>query len=152
MSKVYIIYDTRTGKTEKMAHAIAEGARSIAGVEVVLKKVDNFEPSEVLSLDGVILGSPTHNTKPSYGMKNFMDKMKQYSFKGKVGSAFGSYGWSGEAVPQMIAFLKELGMNVIEPGLRCVGVIDEAKLDKCREFGRDIGRRIIEKVKKGKER
>ncbi|MEM2924726.1 MAG: flavodoxin domain-containing protein [Methanocellales archaeon] len=145
MSKVYIIYDTRTGKTEKMAHAIAEGAKSIAGVEVTTKIVVNFEPSELLSADGVILGSPTHNTKPSHGMKNFMDKMKEMPLKGKVGSAFGSYGWSGEAVPQMIAFLKELGMNVVEPGLRFAGAIDEVKLEKCREFGREIGRKIKER-------
>jgi flavorubredoxin len=126
-----------------MALGIAEGASSVAGVEVVVKKVDNLEINELLSADGVVLGSPTHNTKPSYGMKNLMDKVKQFSLKGKVAAAFGSYGWSGEAVPQMIAFLKELGMNVIEPGLRFSGAIDEAKVEKCREFGRKIGERMV---------
>ncbi len=143
MAKIYIIYDTRTGKTEKMAIAIGEGARSIAGTEVVIKKVDSVDIGELSAANGIILGSPTHNTMPSYGMKNFMAKMKQLSIRGKAASAFGSYGWSGEAVPQMIAFLKELGMNVVEPGLRFSGPIDEVKLEKCREFGRSLAAKTI---------
>ena len=141
MLRIYIIYDTRTGKTEKMALEIAEGVKA-AGVEVVVKKVDGTDPGELSAANGVILGSPTHNTRPSYGIKNFMDKMKQLPLKGKVASAFGSYGWSGEAVPQMIALLKEMGMTVIEPGLRFTGAIDEAKQEKCRELGRCVAEKM----------
>ncbi len=142
MSKIYIVYDTRTGKTEKMAQAIAEGARSVAGVEAVVKKVDGADPGELSTANGVIIGSPTHNTKPSYGMNSFIDKMKQKPLKGKIASAFGSYGWSGEAVPKMIAILKEMEMNVVEPGLRFTGAIDEAKEEKCRELGRSTAEKI----------
>lgn len=142
MPKIYVIYDTRTGKTEIMAHAIVEGARSIAGIDVSIKKVDSADPGELSAASGIILGSPTHNTKPSYGMKNFMDKMKQLPLRGKVASAFGSYGWSGEAVAQMIAILKEMGITVIEPGLRFAGAIDETKKESCRQFGKSMAEKI----------
>lgn len=36
MVKVLIVYDGRTGNTERLAHAVANGARKVSGVEVVL--------------------------------------------------------------------------------------------------------------------
>ena len=39
MAKILIVYHSQTGNTEKMAHAVAEGAHGIEGVEVILKKL-----------------------------------------------------------------------------------------------------------------
>ena len=58
MAKILVIFDSRTGNTEKMAFAVAEGARQINGVEVAVKKADQTNAEELLSADGIIMGSP----------------------------------------------------------------------------------------------
>lgn len=55
MVKVLVVYDSRTGHTEKMAFAVAEGAKQISGVEVVVKKVDQTSLEDLLNADGITL-------------------------------------------------------------------------------------------------
>jgi len=55
MVKVLVAYDSRTGHTEKMAFAVAEGAKQISGVEVVVKKVDQTSLEDLLNADGITL-------------------------------------------------------------------------------------------------
>jgi NAD(P)H dehydrogenase (quinone) len=94
MSKVLIIYDSRTGNTEKMASAVADGARSIDGTEVVVKTVDKAKVDELLGFDAIILGSPTYYGNVSGKLKEFIDKTYNIHGKleGKVGGAFTSSG------------------------------------------------------------
>jgi len=60
MAKILVVYDSRSGHTEKMAFAVAEGAKQISRVEVVVKKVDRTSVEGLLSTDGIIMGSPTY--------------------------------------------------------------------------------------------
>ncbi len=55
MIKVLVVYDSRTGHTEKMAFAVAEGAKQISGAEVVLKKVDQTSLEDLLNANGITL-------------------------------------------------------------------------------------------------
>ncbi len=98
MSKVLTLYDTRTGNTGRMARAVAEGAKSVEGVEVALKRVGEGS-GELADADAIILGSPTHHTQPSRATKRLLSGLSKVTLKGRVGAAFGSYGWSGEAPP-----------------------------------------------------
>jgi flavorubredoxin len=80
-------------------------------------------------------------------MKTFLFEMEKADLKGKVGAAFGSYGWSGESVQMLTDTLKHIfGMNVIEPGLKVLRRPDESGLKQCREFGK----RIAEKIRQQK--
>ena len=77
------------------------------------------------------------------GNTEMMAKAIEIGLKGKVGAAFGSYGWSGESIEILTETMKNLaGMNVIEPGLRINRRPTEKGLEECREFGKKIAERI----------
>jgi multimeric flavodoxin WrbA len=60
MLKVLVVYDSKTGNTEKMALAVAKGAEQVSDVEVTMKKVEKTSPDDLLAADAVIMGSPTY--------------------------------------------------------------------------------------------
>jgi len=141
MSKVLILYDTRTGNTGRMARAVAEGAKSVGGVEVALKRVGEAE-GELADADAVILGSPTHNTQPSRTMKRLLSGLSKVPLKGKVGAAFGSYGWSGEAPGVIARALKDQGVRVTGEALRVKRTPGTNDLAKCRDLGRAVAESV----------
>ena len=91
MSTVLILYHSRSGNTEEMAKAVAEGVTS-EGTRVILKKVAKASPKDLLKVDGVILGSPNYYGTMAAEMKAFIDKSVQFHGKleGKIGAAFSS--------------------------------------------------------------
>jgi flavodoxin short chain len=146
MPKAIIIYDSRTGNTGIVAKAIEEGMKE-AGIEVSSKRAVGATAGDLRDVDVVILGSPTYHRDMIGSMKTFLFEMEKADLKGKVGAAFGSYGWSGESVQMLTDTMKHIfGMNVIEPGLRMLRRPDESGLKQCREFGR----RIAEKIRQQK--
>jgi len=94
MAKILIVYYSRTGNTEKMALAVAEGAKQVKGVEVVVKSVDQANNDDLLGADGIIMGSPTYYGLMAGEIKAFFDKSVKIHGKleGKVGAAFTSSG------------------------------------------------------------
>src|SRR4030067_2332946 len=94
MAKVLIVYDSKTGHTEKMALAVAEGARQVKGVDVEVKKVNQTIIEDLPNVDGIIFGSPTYYGQMSAKLKKFIDKSVKLHGKleGKVGAAFTSSG------------------------------------------------------------
>ena len=141
MSKVLIAYDTRTGNTGQMARAVAEGAESVGGVEVVLRKVGNAG-GDIADADAIIVGSPTHTSKPSRAVKTFLSGLSKVSLENKAGASFGSYGWSGEAMSIVKQNLKDLGVRVIGEGVRIKKKPDAEGLVKCRELGRSVAESV----------
>jgi flavorubredoxin len=78
-------------------------------------------------------------------MKTFLFEMEKAELKGKIGAAFGSYGWSGESVRMMTDTTKHIfGMTVIEPGLGILRKATDDGLKQCRECGRRIAEKIRE--------
>jgi flavodoxin short chain len=145
MSKAAIIYDSRSGNTGIMAKAIEEGMKE-AGIEVSSKRTVNATVGDVKDVDAVVLGAPTYHKDMIASMKTFLFEMEKADLKGKIGAAFGSYGWSGESVQMMTDTMKHIfEMHVIEPGLKMLRRPGEDGLQQCREFGR----KIAEKVKMG---
>jgi NAD(P)H dehydrogenase (quinone) len=94
MAKILVVYDSKTGNTEKMAFAVAEGVKQIKGVEVTVKKVEQTSIEDFLSVDGIILGSPTYYGQMSAKIKALIDESVKIHGKleGKVGAAFTSSG------------------------------------------------------------
>ncbi len=143
MAKMAIIYASGLGRTKKMAETIAEGAKTIEGVEVVLKDAyDAIIPGDVDGASAILLGGSTYNSKLNRTMNPVLEKLAGMDIKGKVGLAFGSYGWSDEGVPTIIENMKSFGMNVIVPGLSVVQVPDKKALEKCFHMGRTVARGI----------
>ena len=84
-----------------------------------------------------MFGSPTIVRDALEPIWDVLSSMKSAQFSGKHTAAFGSYGWSGEAVVNLTERLKQLKMNVIE-GLAIRFQPDEEKLKQAREFGENF--------------
>ena len=74
MAKILIVYHSQTGNTQKMAHAVAEGARGIEGVDVILKKAADATLEDLLTSDGFALGTPENFGYMSGMVKDFFDR------------------------------------------------------------------------------
>jgi flavodoxin I len=142
MSKVLVIYYSRSGNTEKMAKAVAEGAQSNKNVTVDFNY--HIEAEELASYDAILVGTPTYHTQMPIDFKNLFEEVstKQINLKNKVGSAFGSYGWSGEAPQAVNEILKKFEMQVIEPPIRAKYKPDQQALEACMDLGRRVAKQL----------
>ena len=144
---VILAYVSAYGYTKDMAEKIAEGIRS-EGVDARLYNLveDGCEklPQELLFADGILLGSPTilgDALKPIYDLAS---TMLPTIHGGKKAAAFGSYGWTGEAVPNLTQRLQQLKMKVSE-GLRLRFKPSEAEQEQCRAFGIEFAKTVLGK-------
>jgi flavodoxin I len=141
---VLIVYYSQTGNTEKMARAIEEGAKSVVGINVEVKYF--VRPEELEEAHAIILGMPTYYHDIGIDMKNLLEgaAKQEINLKGKVGAAFGSYGWSGEAPNMLTEIMKNrFGMDVIEPALRIKYNPDSKGLEECRKLGKTVAEKIL---------
>jgi len=137
MPKVLVVNYSRTGNTEKMARAIAEGVES-AGSEAILKSVYSVNNDDVLAADAIIAGSPTQNKRVPSKMMLFINGLKDLELDGKIGASFGSYGWSGEAVGILNGELEKIGIKLAGKGLRIKRTPKEGDIDRCRALGKKV--------------
>lgn len=132
--------------TEKMARKIGEGIKD-AGVSVKLFDVAQSDRTEVikemLDAKGFLLGSSTHDNDMLPTMAGFLAFLKGLKPKGRVVSAFGSYGWSGGAVSSIEKELKESGITDIGPSISCKFVPDTDEIKKCYEFGKEFASKVV---------
>jgi len=143
LAKLLILYDSRTGNTEKMAAAVAEGARSVADVEVTVKYYAG--PEELAEASAILFGSPTYYHAMTAPIKQMLEEAAKASIqlKGKIGAAFGSYGWSGEAPKLILEILKNrFGVKTVEPELTALYTPNQTKLDECRKLGKRVAEEI----------
>lgn len=94
MSRILILYDSQTGNTEKMALAVAKGAKRIKGTTVDVARIDKACLNDLKKADGIIIGSPTYYGEMSGKLKSFIDDSAKIhgELAGKVGAAFTSAG------------------------------------------------------------
>jgi flavorubredoxin len=118
MPKLLVVYDSQTGNTEKMAEAVVKGAKSVRGLEVVLKYY--VRPKELEEASAIIFGSPTYHHDITLTIKHILEEASRANvqLQGKIGAAFGSYGWSGEAPKLILEILKNrFGVRIVGSGL-----------------------------------
>jgi len=143
--KAVVVYDTMWHSTEKMADEIAAGLGD-TGVFVKPMHLRKWHRSdivtEVLDARAVIIGSPTLNNGLFPTVSDFLTYLKGLKPKNKIGTAFGSYGWSGEAAKLIRSELEAMQMEIIEPELRLQYRPDKAGIGACFELGRKIGQAI----------
>jgi flavorubredoxin len=142
-NQITVIYDTMWNATRKMAEAIASGIeKADPKVKVKLmnasKEDKNDIITEVFKSKGILLGSPAVNNVYLHSIAGLLTMFQGLKFKKKYAAAFGSYGWSGEAVKLMTDDLKNAGFEVVSDGLKILWVPDEEGLKSCVEFGRSF--------------
>ena len=146
MPKLLILYDSQTGNTERMAEAVAEGARTVSGVEVEMKYY--ARPEELAEADALIFGSPTYYHEITLPIKQMLEEAAKADIKlqDKIGAAFGSYGWSGEAPEQVIEILRNrFKMKVITPAISALYEPKPDQLEACRTLGKTLAEQIAKK-------
>lgn len=143
--KVVIAYDTMWHSTERLAYAIGEGIQE-EGLPYIPMGLGSTHRSEVvtelLDAGALVVGSPTFNNGILPTVADLLSYIKGLRPKGLKGAAFGSYGWSGEAVRLMEKELEAMGVRVVEEGLKVQFVPGEGDLKAAREFGRRIARAV----------
>jgi len=141
MAKLAIIYGTGFGNTGIMAKAIEEGAKS-AGLEVIIKKVEEATPEDVEKADAIAIGLATYKGAGMPTVIKYVEGLGKVQLKERVGTAFGSYGWSGEGPIAITNKLKGFGMNVIEPPLRIKRIPEADGIEECRKLGKKIAEMV----------
>lgn len=142
-NQITILYDTMWNSTRKMAEAIAEGIQEV-DKQVMIKimntaKDDKTEVlTEVFKSKMILVGSPTVNNGYLHSIAGILEMIKGMKLKNKKAVAFGSYGWSGEAVKQITENLAKAGFEIINDGIKQMWTPDEEMKKQCIEFGKQI--------------
>lgn len=143
---VVIPFVSAYGYTEQLSNKIADGIRSAGNFNVEMFNVIYSDKKEILNkigeADGVLFGSPTINSDALEPIMELLINLNPIVHGKKFAGAFGSYGWSGEAVKNIEDRLKQLRLNV-SPGLRIKFKPSEKELDTAFEFGKNFGYKIL---------
>lgn len=132
MTKILVLYYSTYGHIERMADAVAEGARSVDDVEVTVKRVPESMPEDVARkagakldqrapvaspgelgrYDAIVFGTPTRFGNMAAQMRNFLDQTGSLwvsgALVGKVGSVFTSTGTGGGNESTIMSFVNTL--------------------------------------------
>ncbi len=93
--------------------------------------------------DALLFGSPTINGDAVKPVWDLLSSLTMVDVKGKLGAAFGSYGWSGEAVPMIEDRLRRLKLRVPVPGVRARLTPTADDFTACRDLGREIALHLL---------
>jgi NADH oxidase (H2O-forming) len=142
-----IFYMSAYGSTARMAEAIRAGAEEESGIRVSLYDLEGGEVQPFVDLietaDALALGSPTINGDAAKPIWDLLSSLAVIDLKGKVGAAFGSYGWTGEAVKMIEDRLRGLKLRVPVAGLRIKLIPTDEELEECRRFGRALAGALV---------
>jgi flavorubredoxin len=145
-NRILITYVSAYGYTRQMAEAIKEGIHQVVDYKVVIVDIENILLGELEELivrsKSILVGSPTINQNtllPVYRLFSVINPLRD---RGKKAAAFGSYGWSGEAVKLIEGQLKALKLNIPVEGIAAKFSPDEKKHEQIVEFGREFARHL----------
>jgi NAD(P)H dehydrogenase (quinone) len=119
---VLVAYHSMGGHTEKMAQGVLEGARSVPGTQVLLKRVGQVTAEELFSSDALIIGSPVYWSNMAGEVKTFFDNWQfkfgifpEWKMRNKVGAAFATGGQisSGKELTMLTILAAMLGNQMI---------------------------------------
>lgn len=145
MKKVIIIYFSRTGNTETMAQFIHKELAQQSDIQVDL--LTQIAPEDLAQYEAILMGAPTYHHRMTQTISTLLEDaaIKEVKLEGKLGAAFGSFGWSGEA-PRLVLEVMEniFQMNVIKPPLLIKYTPRVDAPSKCQEFSAQILQKLRE--------
>jgi flavorubredoxin len=139
MPQALIVYSSRTGETRKLAELIAEGLR-FSAVQVTLKDVTEIKrEDELTGFDIYVFGSSTYHGAMMDRMKTFLFLAERAALKDKVGGAFGSFGWSGEAAERIFDTMKNVyGMDMVVAPLMLKSISVDGGIKVAQAYGKEL--------------
>jgi multimeric flavodoxin WrbA len=146
MAKVLIVYHTLSGNTEKMAKAFAEGAKSVQGTEVVLKKAFEATLEDLLEYEAIACGSADYFSYIAGALKDFFDRTyypSQGKVTGKPYAAFATGGRGGETALEVLDRLcGSFKFKKAVDGVAVARAPSPEILAKCNEAGKKLANAI----------
>jgi flavorubredoxin len=127
--KVTIVYATIKSNTKKVANILKETFEKNS-IQATVFNADRSDKAEILSSiqesDAVLIGSATRYADMIGNLEEVLVAMKAMNLEGKIGAAFGSYGWSGEAIEVIQDYLLETNLNVLSTSkvIKTTGMTD----------------------------
>jgi len=143
MQKLVIIYGTGSHNTERMALALEEGARA-EGMETILRNVSSADKIELVDAHAIAMGSPNYRDAMMPTVQKFLNELSTIDLSGKIGLAFGSYGWGLEAIQAINKQLASYGVEMIN-NLAIKRMPGEEELEICRKVGSFLALKINDK-------
>jgi flavorubredoxin len=143
--KALVIYDSMWHSTQTMAEEIsaAMGEEGVDARPMHLRTIHRSDVmTEVLDAGAILIGSPTLNNGLFPTVADFLCYLKGLKPQNKLAAAFGSYGWSGEAVKRISQELEEMKFQLLDPGLRIQYVPDGQAKEACRALGKKIAQAL----------
>ncbi|MFX1309543.1 MAG: FprA family A-type flavoprotein [Promethearchaeota archaeon] len=141
---VLIVYDTMWGSTEKIAKVLAKEI-SHRGIPVKRYRLTNADYSDVITeamkAKAILVGSPTLNNGLYPSVAEYLSYQRGLKPLNKVGLAFGSYGWSGQAAQEIADIMKETKIDVMDELIKIKYVPKPEDLDF-----KEIIDKLIEKM------
>jgi flavorubredoxin len=141
---VLVAYVSAYGYTREMARQVVAGLNKSANIQVDLLDIEHVELGDLeehmVRADGIIIGSPTINQNTLLPVYKLFSVINPIRDKGKPAAAFGSYGWSGEAVKMIEDQLKNLKLKVINEGLMARFHPNQGDAERLVNLGEQFGK------------
>lgn len=145
MATTLIVYTTRTGETQQIGELIAEGLRISGHEATVLSNKEIKSEADLQGYDALVLGSPTYHGEMMQGMKTLLFLAEKAGLAGKIGGAFGAYGWSGEAPVRIYDTMQHiLKMNMVKEPLMLKSSSLGGGIQMAQDYGREIAKKLDE--------
>jgi flavorubredoxin len=145
-NNVLITYVSAYGYTKSMAYKIKEGIEKSGTYIANVIDIENILlgdlEEQIVKSNAIIIGSPTINQNTLLPVYRLFAVINPIRDRGKVAAAFGSYGWSGEAVKIIEANLKTLKLNVVTEGLASKFFPYNGKAEEFVAFGANIAEKL----------
>ena len=147
-NQITLIYDTMWNGTRRMAEAIARGIKSADPATAVKlynsgRADSNDIISEVFKSKAILVGSSTINSGILQSVAGLLEHIRGLKFQKKKAAAFGTYGWSGEAVKMISAKLKEAGFETLDDGILELWNPTEEALTRCFDYGKAFAGKTV---------
>lgn len=144
-NKALVVYDSMWGSTEKMSYKLREGLEEM-GILTTMRNLKTNHISDaitdLLTSKIVLIGSPTLNNGLLPSMGSFLTYIKGLRPRKRIGFAFGSYGWGGQAVAAIEDVMKSLSWSIPIEGIKINYIPDREELLKIKEIGKELGKHI----------
>lgn len=149
---ILLVYISAYGYTKEAAKLIAEGILETKEINVDISDIENISVNEleqkIVLADGILVGSPTINQNtllPVYKLFALINPLRD---KGKLGGAFGSFGWSGESPKIILENLRLLKLKIFEETATFKFSPGALKEEFLKDFGRKFARKFMDECGK----
>lgn len=155
---VLVLYYSKTGNTRKLAEQLAEGIKTVEGVDAVMKSTQEVTKEDFVNSAGIIAGSPVYFGLMAADLKRVFDEFLgvRKKMEGKVGAAFATSSfWAGGNETTIISIIQCMliyGMIVVGDPMSATGHYGAASVtapdDKASDVARKLGQRVAELCKR----